>query len=435
MKSLLIRGAHIVTQNPRREQFRGDVLVEDGMIRQVGKVQGGADEVIDAVGDILMPGLVNAHSHVAMAIMKGVADDVPFPKFLDRVFAIDSDRRSEDILLGAQLGLTEMIRSGTTTFVDLYYSEDVIAKAVEESGIRGVLCWAVLDVEYTTQKGVPLDNCKRFHEDFKDVPRITPGIGLQGVYVCSPETFIAAEEFSSRTGALMHFHLSETRKEVYDHKARTGMRPAEHLESLGVLSERCLAAHAAWLTINEVKALARNGCSIATCPVSNMKLATGGVAPLPEMFVHGVNVSLGTDGSTTNNGLDLLAEMKTLSLLQKCYRWDPTILPAQQVLDIATLGGAKAVGMAKTIGSIEVGKKADMVILDGKAPNLRPLRPDNMVSNIVYSGNSSNVKTVICDGKVVMRDRKILSIDESKVVDGSEGAIKGLMERGTPEKG
>jgi 5-methylthioadenosine/S-adenosylhomocysteine deaminase len=429
MKSLLIKGAHVVTQNASREQIRCDVLVEDGLIRKVGKVQSGADEVIEADGDILIPGLVNAHSHVAMSIMKGVADDVPFPKFLDRVFAIDSDREEEDIMLGAQLGLAEMIRSGTTTFVDLYYSEDVIAKAVTESGIRGVLCWAVLDEEYTTQKGVPLDNCKHFHEEFKHVPRITPGIGLQGVYVCSPETFMAAEEFSQRTGALMHFHLSETRKEVYDHKAKTGMRPAEHLESIGVLSERCLAAHAAWLTINEVKALARNKCSVATCPVSNMKLATGGVAPLPEMFTHGVNVSLGTDGSTTNNGLDLLAEMKTLALIQKCYRWDPTVLPAQQVLDIATLGGAKALGMANAIGSIEEGKKADLVILDGKAPNLRPMRPDNLVSNIVYSGNSSNVKTVICDGNVVMRDRKILTMDESMVVAGSERAIKGLLER------
>jgi 5-methylthioadenosine/S-adenosylhomocysteine deaminase len=429
MKSLLIKGAHVVTQNASREQIRCDVLVEDGLIRKVGKVQSGADEVIEADGDILIPGLVNAHSHVAMSIMKGVADDVPFPKFLDRVFAIDSDREEEDIMLGAQLGLAEMIRSGTTTFVDLYYSEDVIAKAVTESGIRGVLCWAVLDEEYTTQKGVPLDNCKHFHEEFKHVPRITPGIGLQGVYVCSPETFMAAEEFSQRTGALMHFHLSETRKEVYDHKAKTGMRPAEHLESIGVLSERCLAAHAAWLTINEVKALARNKCSVATCPVSNMKLATGGVAPLPEMFTHGVNVSLGTDGSTTNNGLDLLAEMKTLALIQKCYRWDPTVLPAQQVLDIATLGGAKALGMANAIGSIEEGKKADLVILDGKAPNLRPMRPDNLVSNIVYSGNSSNVKTVICDGNVVMRDRNILTMDESMVVAGSERAIKGLLER------
>jgi len=430
MKSLLIKDANIITQNAKREILRGDVLVEGNIIKRIGTVQGGADEVIDAKGDVVLPGLINTHNHVAMSIMKGLADDVPFPTFLDRVFAIDSDRKDEDIFVGAQLGLMEMVRSGTTTFVDLYYAEDVIARAVVESGIRGVLCWAVLDQQYTTQKGLPLDNCKRFHQDHRDEARVTPGIGLQGVYVCSDETFQSAEDFSRRTGALMHFHLSETRKEVYDHKARTGMRPADHLESIGVLSERCLAAHAAWLTISEVKALGRNGCSVSTCPVSNMKLATGGVAPLPEMFVHGVNVSLGTDGSTTNNSMDMMADMKMLALLQKCYRWDPTVLPAQQVLDLATIGGAKAVGMSDSIGSIEIGKKADLVILDGRAPNLRPLQPGTMVSNLVYSGNSSNVKTVICDGSVVMRDRKILTLDENEVLDRSEGAIRGLMERG-----
>jgi 5-methylthioadenosine/S-adenosylhomocysteine deaminase len=430
MKSLLIKDANIITQNAKREILRGDVLVEGDTITRIGTVQGGADQVIDAKGDLVIPGLINTHNHVAMSIMKGVADDVPFPTFLDRVFAIDSDRKDEDILVGAELGLLEMVRSGTTTFVDLYYAEDVIARAVVGSGIRGVLCWAVLDQQYTTQKGVPLDNCKRFHQDHRDVPRVTPGIGLQGVYVCSDETFQGAEDFSKRTGALMHFHLSETRKEVYDHKARTGMRPAEHLESIGVLSDRCLAAHAAWLTINEVKALGRSGCSVSTCPVSNMKLATGGVAPLPEMFAHGVNVSIGTDGSTTNNSMDLMADMKILALLQKCYRWDPTVLPAQQVLDLATIGGAKAVGMAETIGSIEVGKKADLVILDGRAPNLRPLQLGTMVSNIVYSGNSSNVKTVICDGAVVMKDRRMTTLDENEVLEKSEGAIRGLMERG-----
>jgi 5-methylthioadenosine/S-adenosylhomocysteine deaminase len=427
--SLLIKDVHIITQDRQRRILRGDVLVENGRIANVGEFRADADHVINGNGDILMPGLVNAHSHVAMAIMKGVADDVPFPTFLDRCFAIDSDRKDDDLLTGSKLGLLEMIHSGTTTFVDLYYSEDIIAQAVNQSGIRGVLCWAVLDPEFTTQKGVPLDNCKRFYRSHKDQDRIVPGIGLQGVYVCSTETFQAADEFSRSTGALMHMHLSETRKEVYDHKAKYGMRPAEHLESIGVLSERCLAAHAAWLTINEVKALGRNGCSIASCPVSNMKLATGGVAPIPEMMVHNVNVAIGTDGSTTNNSLDMFNEMKMLSLLQKASRWDPTVLPAQMVLDIATINGAKAVGLGEEIGSIEVGKRADLVLLDGKAANLRPLFPENMISNVVYCGNAGNVKTVICDGKVVMLDRKIMTINEARVVEESESAIMSLMKK------
>jgi 5-methylthioadenosine/S-adenosylhomocysteine deaminase len=427
MKSLLIRDAWVVTQDPSRKLFRGDVLVRDGRIAELGRITSSAEEVIEASGDILIPGLINAHNHVAMAIMKGVADDLPFSDFLDRVFAIDAKRKAKDIDLGTRLGCLEMIRSGTTTFVDMYYSEDVIAQAVEAAGLRAVLCWAVLDREFTTQTGVPLDNCKRFHERFKDRDKIVPGIGLQGVYVCSEATFLGAREYAMENGLLLHFHLSETRKEVYDHKAKYGKRPAEWLESIGFLNKRCLAAHSAWLTINEVKALARAGASIASCPVSNMKLATGGVAPIPEMVKAGVNVALGTDGSTTNNSLDMLSEMKFLALLQKANRWDPTVVTAQQALDFATLNGARAIGLAGEIGSIEVGKKADLVLLDGRAANLRPLRPENLVSNIVYSANAGNVKTSICGGQVLMRDWKVLTLDEEKVLSQAESGARELM--------
>jgi 5-methylthioadenosine/S-adenosylhomocysteine deaminase len=423
--SLLIKDATIVTQDNERKVVRGDVLVEDGKIAAIGDFRSDADEVIEAKGDIVMPGLINTHTHVAMSVMKAVADDMTFPNFLDTTFAIDSNRMENDLRIGSKLGMCEMIRSGTTAFVDLYYSQDIIAKAVDKAGIRGVLCWAVLDEEYTTQKGNPLENCKRFHQKHRDMSRITPGIGLQGVYVCSTETIQAAAELSKDENMLMHMHLSETRKEVYDHKREHGNRPAEYLEDINALSERCLFAHAAWLTVNEVRTLGRNKCSISSCPVSNMKLATGGVAPIPEMLASNVNVTVGTDGSTTNNSLDMFGEMKMLSLLQKASRWDPTILPAQQVLDFATVNAAKAIGMPD-LGSIEVGKKADLVILDGKAPNLRPLTLKNTVANIVYSANPGNVRTVICDGKSVMKDWKILTMDEKVVVDESEDALRYL---------
>ncbi|MCU0861090.1 MAG: amidohydrolase family protein [Methanomassiliicoccales archaeon] len=429
MKTVLIKGGTVVTQNAKREVLQGDVLIEDGRIAQVGKVRGSADEVIDAAGDVVMPGLVNAHTHVAMTLMKGIADDMPFGDFLDRVFAADAHREERDLELGTKLGCLEMIRSGTTTFVDMYYSEDVIAKAVEQAGLRGVLCWAVLDQRFTTQKGVPLDNCKRFFHSHRGREKVIPGIGLQGVYVCSEETFMASREFALEKGLLLHFHLSETRKEVYDHKASTGRRPAEWLERIGFLGRQCLAAHSAWLTINEVRALARAGASIASCPVSNMKLATGGVAPIPEMLAEGVNVSLGTDGSTTNNSLDMFGEMKTLSLLQKCSRWDPTVAKAQQVLDFATVNGAKAIGLGHELGSIEAGKRADVIILDGKSPNLRPLLPGNVVSNVVYSANAGNVRTSICGGQVLMRDRQVLTLHEGEVLMAAESTALELLAR------
>ena len=421
--SILIKNGTIVTQDAQRKVVRGDVLIEGDRITKVGAVKDDADQVIDAHGAPVLPGLINTHAHVAMTVMKGMADELPFPKFLDRVFAIDSDRQDEDILAGSRLGCMEMLLGGTTTFVDLYYSEDVIAKAVKESGMRGVLCWAVLDQKFTTQKGVPLDNCKRFHSKFAGDRNVIPGIGLQGVYVCSEETFMGSREFSDSTGALMTFHLSETRGEVYEHKNKTGKRPADWLSSIGFLNHRCLAAHSAWLTISEVRALGKAGASISTCPVSNMKLATGGVAPIPEMLREGVNVTVGTDGSTTNNSQDMFGEMKTLALLQKSSRWDPTVVTAQQALDFATVNAAKSIGMGSELGSIEVGKRADLVIMDHRALGLLPLTIENAVSNLVYAAGRNDVRSVICDGKLVVKDRKPLTLDRDKVIREGQKAM------------
>jgi 5-methylthioadenosine/S-adenosylhomocysteine deaminase len=428
MKSILVRGAYIVTQNDTRQVVKGDILVEEGRITAIGKVKDSADETIDARGDIIIPGLVNAHTHVAMSVMKGMADDLPFNDFLEKSFAIDAKRTDRDVYAGARLGCLEMIRGGTTTFVDMYYGEDVIARATTEAGLRGVLCWAVLDQEYTTQKGVPLENCQSFHSNHQGNEMIIPGIGLQGVYVCSKETFMGAKELADRTGMLMHFHLSETRKEVYDHKKRHRRRPADWLQEIGFLGKNCLAAHAAWLTINEINDLAKSGCSVVTCPVSNMKLATGGVAPIPEMQKAGVNVSIGTDGSTTNNSLDMLGEMKTLALLQKSNRWDPTVVSAQQVLDFATLGGARALGLEKEIGSIEIGKRADLVIIKGKSANLWPIRTESLVAGIVYCANAGNVRSVLCSGNPLMLDREVLSLDEGDVLEESKKAASELLD-------
>lgn len=423
----VFRNAWIVTQNAGREIVKGDVTVDGDRIVSVGPVfNGTADREIDCTGDILMPGLINTHTHVAMSVMKGVVDDLLFPDFLNKVFTIDADRTDDDLALGTKLGCMEMMASGTTTFVDLYYSEDVIAKATQEAGLRGVCCWCCLDEDKTTQKGNPVQNCKNFYSKFKNERKIIPGVGLQGVYVCNEDTCVEAKAFSDEVEAPLTFHLSETRGEVNDHKRQYGMRPAEWLSHIGVLGPRAIAAHSAWLTMNEVRLMADSGMSISSCPVSNMKLATGGVAPIPEFEKYGVNVSLGTDGNTTNNALDMISEMKILGLLQKSSRWDPTVTPAQTLLDIVTINGAKAIGMADSLGSIEPGKYADIVVLDGKAPNLRPFLPENLVANLAYSLSQSNVKTVMCQGDIVYEDRKFMTIDVEKIVDASEDAWKKL---------
>ncbi len=426
----VIRDAWIVTQDEKRSILKGDVVVDGERIVSVGKkYDGDADEIIDASGDIVMPGMINTHTHVAMAPLKGICDDLLFPDFLDKVFKIDSDRTDYDLAMGTKLGCAEMMRGGTTTFVDLYYSEDVIAKAVQEAGIRGVLCWCCLDQEFTTQKGVPLDNCKHFYETHKDKRKIIPGVGLQGVYVCGEETCVGAKEFAEKKDLPLNFHLSETRGEVNNHKNKTGLRPAEWLDKIGALTPKMIAAHSAWLTMNEIRLMGAAGMSVSLCAVSNMKLATGGVAPVPEFLQNNVNVTIGTDSNNTNNSLDMFSEMKIAGLLHKSARWDATVAPAQQLLDFCTINGAKAIGMADKLGSIEAGKYADIVILDGKAPNMRPFLPENLVANIAYSASSLNVKTVLCQGDIVVRDGKIKTLDMPEVLDASEGIWKTLCQR------
>jgi len=410
--SLLVKGGLVVTQNARRQVLRGDVLIDGGRIVEVGDVKGKADDVLDAKDCIVMPGLINCHTHVAMALMKSVADDVKLEKFLDRTFAIDAKRTPEDVAVGATLGCLEMARTGTTTFMDIYYSEDAIAESVEEVGLRGYLGWTVLDEQFTTQKGRPIDNCAKFIRAHKDRPLIRPLVAPQGVYVCSDETLMQAKELAAKEGTFCHFHLSETRYEVYEYQKKKGKRPADHLADIGFFSKGDVAAHGVWLTMNEVRGLAKNGVSVAHCPTSNMKLASGGVAPLPEMFENKVNVCLGTDSSSSNNSLDMFLEMKFASLMHKAFRWDATVVSAQEALDMATVGAAKALGAGNELGSIEPGKKADIVVVDCDTPGMVPTTLDNAVANLVYASPSRAVRHTMVDGKFVLKDRRIVTLDE-----------------------
>ncbi len=426
----VIRNGWIVTQNQQREIIRGDVAIKDEEIIFVGpRFKDEGDIEIDAKGDIVMPGMINTHTHIAMAPLKGVCDDLLFPDFLDKVFKIDSDRTDYDLEMGTKLGCLEMMLGGTTTFVDLYYSEDVIAKAVQESGLRGVLCWCCLDEQFTTQKGNPVQNCKHFYEKHKGLRKIIPGVGLQGVYVCGEETCVSAKEFSEEKNLPLNFHLSETKGEVDNHMKSTGKRPLEWLDAIGALTPNMIAAHSAYLTPNEVQLMGKAGMSVSLCAVSNMKLATGGVAPVPEFLDNNVNISIGTDSNNTNNSLDMFSEMKIAGLLHKSARSDATVAPAQELLDFCTINGAKAIGMGDKLGSIEVGKYADVIVLNGKAPNLRPMLPENIIANLAYSASSMNVKTVLCQGDIIVRDRNIESMDMDKILDASEDIWKTLCMR------
>ena len=427
--SVLVKGGLIVTQNWKREVVKGDVLIEGDKISAVGHVKTRPEEIVDATGCIVMPGLINCHTHVAMALMRSVADDVKLEKFLDRTFAIDAKRTPEDVEIGAALGCLEMVRSGTTTFLDMYYDEDRVAKAVEKVGLRGYLGWTVLDEKFTTQKGKPIKNCENFIRAHKDRPLVKPIVSLQGVYVCSKETWLASRELAAKEKTFCHYHASETRHEVYEHHKKTGRRPVEYLAEIGFLGKGDVAAHGVWLTINEIRQLAKAGVSVAHCPVSNMKLASGGVAPVPEMHAEKVNVCLGTDGCSSNNTLDMFSEMKFASLMHKAHKWDADVMSAQRCLDMATIDAAKAIGAEKMLGSIEPGKKADLVILDCNRASMVPTRQDNAVANIVYASSSHAVRDLVVDGKFVLRDWKISTVDEPALLKAAADSAQSLIDR------
>ncbi len=424
---LVLADALVVTQDARRRVVRADVRVESGRFTHVGPgaPREGA-EVVDAHGLAVVPGFVNAHTHVAMAPLRGIADDRELGGFLETLFAVDARRTEADVGAGARAGIAEMLLSGTTSFLDLYYFEDAVARASEGLGIRGFLGWAVLDPELTTQKGRPLDNAEGFLGRWSGHPLVTPLVAPQGVYVCGRETWLGAKELAARHGTFCHFHLSETRREVHEHEAKTGRRPADWLGEIGFLAPGMVAAHAVWLTGGEIDRLARAGVGVAHCPSSNLKLASGGVAPVVELRAAGARVGLGTDSVASNNSLSMLREMHVAGLLQKNHRWDAAALPAQELLDLATIEGAALLGRAGDLGSIEVGKRADFFLLRLDHPTVLPARPEAVVSHLAYSASEEAIDSVFVDGRPVVRGRRLLGGDWNAIRRDAEGAAESL---------
>ncbi len=424
---LVVADALLVTQDPARTVVRADVRVEGGRFVHVGpRAPREGAEVVDGRRFALVPGFVNAHAHVAMGPLRGIADDLELSGFLETLFRVDAHRTEEDVEAGARAGIAEMLLGGTTSFLDLYYFEDAVARATEALGARGFLGWAVLDADKTTQKGVPLDNARGFLERWADHPRVQPLVAPQGVYVCSQETWLGARALAERHRALLHYHLSETRREVHEHEARTGRRPAAWLEEIGFLGPGQVAAHAVWLTGAEIEALARHRVGIAHCPSSNLKLASGGVAPIVELREAGATVGLGTDSVASNNGLSMLREMHLAGLLHKHQRWDASVLPAQQLLDLATIDGARLLGRDRELGSIEVGKLADFSLVRLDHPTAVPARPEAIVSHLAYALADEAVDSVFVDGRPVVRGRALVTADWASIREGAEAAAARL---------
>ncbi|MCL4451629.1 MAG: amidohydrolase family protein [Candidatus Thermoplasmatota archaeon] len=406
MKTILIRNALIVTQDESRRILKGDMLIEGNRISKIGEVSDSADTVINAGGNAVLPGFINTHAHVAMAHLKGLLDDISLENFLEKTFLLDANRSDKGIYNSAMLGMAEMIDSGITSFHDLYYSEDIIARAASRFGIRAFLAWNTLDDEFTTQSGSPLKNAESFIRK-KHGDLVTPSVGVQGIYVASDETYRGASEIARKYDTTIHTHLSETRKEVYDYAAaHNGQRPVEHLLEIGFLDDRLIAAHSSFVTMREVRQLAKANVKVSWNSISNCKLGTGGMPPVPEMLDHGITVSLGTDSNGSNNSLNMLEMMKFSSLLVKNARWNPAVMNAQKILDMATRDAASSLRRTD-IGVLKEGNLADLIMIDLKQANLIPAGPDNIVQGIVYSANPANVDTVIVNGKILKKGKKL----------------------------
>jgi len=420
---LVVRNGTVVTVDAgRRVIAHGAVAVDGGRIVAVGteaEVDGQfrAREVLDAAGGIVMPGLVNAHTHAAMVLFRGVADDLKLMEWLQRyIFPAEKiNVTAEFVRAGTRLAALEMIRSGTTTFVDMYYFEDQVAEVCKEAGLRGVLGSSLIEFPAPDSKTIPdaLAYAERFLKRWANDPLVVPAVAPHSTYLATPETLKAARALADRYRAPILIHLSESSDEQSQVRERYGRTPTEHLRQLGILRRGVLGAHGIWLTPSDRAILKEAGAGVAHCPQSNMKLASG-TAPVRDMLAEGLRLGLGTDGAASNNDLDMFEEMLTAALLAKHASGDPTVAPAPAVLEMATLGGARALGMEDRIGSLEPGKRADLVVVGLDEPRLHPLY--DPVSHLVYVAKGADVRHVVVEGRVIMRDRRVLTLDEKAVV-------------------
>ncbi|MCK4390373.1 MAG: amidohydrolase [Desulfobacterales bacterium] len=422
---ILILNGWVLTVDSR------DTLIENGAVAISGDriVEVGTEDAltasyratktIDARGGIIMPGLVNTHTHAAMSLFRGMADDLPLTSWLnDYIFKAEARwLNPESVYAGTLLSCGEMLLSGTTTFCDGYFFEDAVAAAVQESGMRAILAQGIVDFP---APGVPEPNdnvaeAVRFIETWKGKTQlVTPGLFCHSPYTCSEKTLREARKVSDQAGLLFQIHVAETETEVKEIEQRHGTSPVQYLDRIGVLNAKTLLVHAIWVNEADIACMARRGVAVSVATESEMKLASG-VAPVPEFLKKGLAVGLGTDGSASNNNLDMFQEMDTAAKLHKVKTLDPTVLNARQVLALATRSGAEAIGLGKQIGLLEAGKKADLIIIDTHKPHLTPLY--DPVSHLVYAASGNDVRDVIIDGRLVVRDRALLTIKIEAVME------------------
>jgi 5-methylthioadenosine/S-adenosylhomocysteine deaminase len=409
-----------------------DMFIQDnGLIGAVGdgirrEYAGEADLVIDGDRAIALPGLVNTHTHAAMSLLRGYADDMILQDWLSlKIWPLEAHLTPSDVYWGTKLACLEMIKSGTVAFNDMYFMMDEAARAVGEAGIRATLSYGFIDLFSPEKREAECRATEALVRHIRSLsnPRIRAAVGPHAIYTVSPEGLRWCAEFAAEQEIGIHIHLSETEKEVNDCIARHGKRPADHLDECGILTPRTVAAHCCWLDESECALLAERGTSASHNPSSNMKLATNRAMPYQWLKEAGANVCLGTDGCASNNNLDMFEEAKTAALLQK-FSWNnPVLLPAHEALAMATVNGARGLGLGT--GTLGAGMPADIILVSARTACNTPLH--NAPSNLVYSCSGGAVETTICDGRVLMLNREVPG--EEEVLSGAAHAAQDLVRR------
>lgn len=414
--SILIKNAKIITlDKDERVLDQADILIEKNLIEKISTepIKDKVDKIIDAKGKLILPGLINAHTHSAMTLLRGYADNQNLDKWLKAIEPIEVKMQPEDVYWGTMLAISEMIRNGITCFLDMYSHFESISQAMIDSGIRGVNSLALVDINQTEKIDLDQKLQTILAWQNKGDGRLTTCFGPHAPYTCSGLLLRNVSNLARKNHLPIHIHLAETKKEVNDTKRKYQMSPVELMVKYDFFSQnQVIVAHGIWLGDRDMTIFKNNKVSVVTCPSSNLKLSSG-ICPAYQLTNYGVNVALGTDGAASNNSLDILAEAKMVSLLAKYFSQDASVLNAQLALKMATINGAKALGLENKVGSIEVGKCADLIIVDSKGTQYLPNH--NLVANIVYAGKSSDTETVIVNGKILMENKKIVAFDEEKV--------------------
>lgn len=427
--SLIVANGTVLTMDAERRVLRpASVVVDAGRIVAIGEPRGvterwHAAKTIDATGRVVLPGLINTHTHAPMVLYRGLADDLPLMEWLHNyIFPAEAATVTpEFVRVGTRLAVLEMIRSGTTTYADMYYFEEEIARVTKQAGLRGVLGQTIIEFPAPDAR-TPIEGLRRaesFIAQYVNDALITPAVAPHSTYTLARESLVASRELATEYAVPLLLHLAETDAEQQVTEERFGQRPVGVLNALGLWGPRIVAAHGVWVTPEEISLLARHRVGIAHNPESNMKLSSG-AAPVLAYLAAGVKVGLGTDGAASNNDLDMFEAMRQAALLHKLVTRNPTAISAQQALEMATIDGARVLGLEQRVGSLEVGKAADMIVV--KLDQARHTPMYDPVSHMVYVARGDDVDTTIVEGRVLMEAGRVVSLPESQVISDARQA-------------